>query len=245
MRHFRAIFKIIFLLAITFRYLIPLLIHQWVKGIDYKRALHQRYKWCNGIMGVLGIRIDEQGQPPDLVAIYINNHRSYFDPVVALRYIRAFPIAKAEVSKWPLIGFAARATGIIFVKREDKTSRRLTREAIVESIGTEKSILIYPEGTTLGVPTTGEFRPGTFQIAAAEGIPMVPMAIEYRDKSDYWLGKATFVPHMYRFLGKKETHIKFRIGEPIVSHSAAELKTKIQRWIDEQLIDMQREWEEI
>ena len=70
-------------------------------------------------------------------AIFVQNHKSYFDPVTALKLVKAMPVSKAEVSTWPLIGFMADYTGVLFVKREDKQSRADTLKGMEEELAKE------------------------------------------------------------------------------------------------------------
>lgn len=231
------------LLAITGWYLLPLLIRQWLGGIDYQRALTVRSIWARKIMRPMGVIVEKRGEVPDYPVIFISNHRSYFDPVVTLKYAKAFPIAKAEVSTWPLIGFAAKATGVLYVKREDKNSRRQALEDLWEHYQMGRSIYICPEGTTTGLPTTTIFRKGSFQIAARESITIIPIAIEYKDKRDYWIGSATFVPHFFKCFGKTRTYVRIRFGPPMTDSDPELLLQKTQNWINSQLLEMQQNWQ--
>jgi len=214
------------------------------KGRSQERALRIRRRICQQYVPMLGMEVLQQGEPPELTALYVSNHRSYIDPVIPMRDILAMPVAKAEVHNWPLIGFAAEMSGVLFVKREKSESRRNTRKAMVEAIKKGRSILIYPEGTTHIEPTTIRFHKGTFATAAEEGIPIVPMAIEFADLSNAWIGDDTFIPHFFRTFAKKKITIAIRYGQPIRSDQMQELLSQSKGWIDENLLDMQAEFPE-
>ena len=150
------------------------------------------------------------------------------------------PVAMAEVANWPIIGFGAKVTGIVYVKRESKDSRADTRLAIRQALKDGSPVLIYPEGGTTDGLKTRPFRVGTFNIAAEEGIAVVPITIEYGDKSDVWVGADTFIPHFIRCFGKWRTDAFIHFGEPILSADGEVLMKKTQAAIDEQLINFQR-----
>src|SRR3954462_9674155 len=52
--------------------------------------------------------------------IFVMNHRSMFDIFVNLAFLEANIVSRADLSKWPVIGLAARRTGTLFVDRSSK-----------------------------------------------------------------------------------------------------------------------------
>lgn len=224
-------------------YLIPILVRAAIKGDDLAYALRRRRKWALACSRLVGIRIDVN-EPPVVQGpcVYIGNHRSYYDPIAALRDVEALPVAKAEVDGWPFIGFAARSTGVMFVKRENRESRRLTVEAIEETLKGGHSVLVYPEGTTHTDLKSRPFRLGAFRVAAALGVPVIPMAIEYSRPEDAWIGSDTFIPHFLKVFGQRRIYVKMRYGQPFVDDDAERLVQRTQAWIDEEVREMRREW---
>lgn len=187
----------------------------------------------------LRIRIKVSGVPREGNYLYISNHQSYIDPIAVICQVLVMPVAKAEVAHWPLIGFGARATGILFVKREDKNSRADTRQAIRQALKDGWPILIYPEGTSTDQEKTLPFRPGAFQVAAEEGIGVVPIAIRYGRSADAWIGDDTFIRHFFATFGHWSTDVFLHFGEPIFESDPAILLEKTQNYIDAQLATVQ------
>lgn len=106
------------------------------------------------------------------------NHTTYLDILVLLGYFPARFLAMQEIRSWPLIGYAASSIGCVFVDRDDKSSRTQARQALAYTSHTPP-IVIYPEGK-LG---TGErlqpFHSGSFQVAVAGEVALLPCAISY------------------------------------------------------------------
>lgn len=214
-----------------------------VKGHSLTRALQVRKNFCNAGFRVLGTTLETEGKAyNDKPAVYISNHRSYIDPMAALRDIKALPVAKAEVGSWPLIGYAAKATGVMYVKREDRNSRRSTLSAMEKTLDMGYSVLIYPEGTTTREATTLPFKKGAFGLAANKGVPIVPMAISYDNPDAIWDGPESFVAHFLQMFRKKKNRIKIRYGEPVFGEVTEELLKKTQAWINEQVAEMEAGW---
>lgn len=221
----------------------PAVVKALISGVDLRFALRMRRLWARRSLKVLGVETERTGAVPnDGPCIIVGNHRSYLDPIVALTEVEALPVAKAEVGSWPLIGFGAKATGIMYVKRDSKDSRAATLDAMEKTLKEGYSVLVYPEGTTHIEPTTRRFKPGAFRLAAATGVPVVPVAIEYQREEDAWIGSDTFVPHFVRTFGRKRTFVKIRYGEPIVSDDSAVLLAQTKRWIDENSIKIRAEF---
>ena len=190
----------------------------------------------------MGARITMEGTPPEGPVLIVSNHRSYIDPLVILRDTLAIPVSKAEVRKWPVVGFGAQVTGILFLRRADKDHRKAIAQQIAQKIREGYPIINFAEGTTHDEPTTITFKPGGFIMAVREEIPIVPTVVEYKDLRDAWVGNDTFLPHFIRCFGKAQTHIRICYGQPTTAKESKELLTQTQTWIDEQLIRIRQEW---
>jgi lyso-ornithine lipid O-acyltransferase len=129
------------------------------------------------------------------------------------------------------------------VKRESKLSRSATLEAMSEVLDKGFAVLVYPEGTTHLLPTTMVFRTGAFNMAVKKGYSIVPMAIDYADLGDAWVGDDTFLPHFFRTFGKKRTNVKIRYGQPMTSVNVDELVNETKAWIDKNMLDIRQAFE--
>ncbi|MDG1297410.1 MAG: lysophospholipid acyltransferase family protein [Saprospiraceae bacterium] len=213
------------------------------KGQDY--ILNERRKWVRKIIPRVGVKLDMTGTLPDLdqAAIFVQNHKSYFDPVTALKLVKAMPVSKAEISSWPLIGFMASYTGVLFVQREDKSSRAATLLGMEKELEKGNHVLIYPEGTTTDEAKTLQFKLGAFRLASRLNIPIIPMSIEFSKDEDAWVGSTLFLPHFFKTFGKKEVYVKSTIGPKIQGGSPEELLEKTQSWIDNDILKIRAEFE--
>jgi len=206
------------------------------RGIIYRRAIIRLLHY------IVGSKIIEYGKEPEISGLIISNHRTYFDSIVILKNILAFPIAKNEVSKWPLVGSVCKTSGVIFVQRESRESRNNTLIRVNSVLESGFSILNTPEGTTHIKPTTIDFKRGAFNMAAQLGVPVVPIAIDYKNLGDAFIGDDTFVPHFIRCFGKWRTEIKVSYLAPISSNNPEELISASKKEIDSELLRFRKEW---
>lgn len=207
------------------------------RGIVYRRSI------IRIIIVLLGTKITQYGKDFTQSGLIVFNHRSYYDPVVILKNILAYPVGKKEVESWPLIGDVCKTTGVIFVQRDSRYSRKDTLKKMSAVLKNGYSILLAPEGTTHIEPTTIAFKPGGFIVAAQLGIPVLPIAIDFKTLDDAWIGEDTFIPHFIRCFGKWRTEVKISYLEPILSDDVDYLISQSKKVIDVEMLRFRREWE--
>ena len=238
---FRAIMLLIGMVLYMAVYGLSLLISKHTK----ERALNLRANYLKyWAIPLLGIKVEIEGEPISSPALYVANHRSFSDPIVICNYLKAFVIAKAEVANYPIINKGAELTGVLYVKRNDKTSRNEVREMMIDTIGEGYNVLIFPEGTVGVEKGTIPFKVGAFAEAVKNNIPIVPIAIEYKSKKDLWL-IPSFIPQFLMSYAKPFTHVKLTFGPPIVGDDVEQVVTSTKHWIDAALDHMQHDWTDI
>ncbi|TRX01206.1 lysophospholipid acyltransferase family protein [Flavobacterium gawalongense] len=192
---------------------------------------------------ILGIRTIVYGEKPIVQWLIVANHRSYFDPIVIVNLIHAFPVGKKEVASWPLIGYICKISGVLFVDRKCSKSRQETAEKIREVLSKGYSIINFPEGTTHDLPTTVDFNYGSFVMATKIKSAVIPIAIDYKEKTDAFIGNDTFIPHFLKCFGKLTTEIKITFFLPIYSEDATYLLNTSKNMIDKELIRYRKDWD--
>lgn len=234
----------LFILVALFFFCLLLVISVFYKSKEKKleRGILLRRFAIRILHPILGSKITVYGKEPIASGLVVSNHRSYFDAMIILKNILASPVGKKEVESWPLIGSVTKTTGVIFVNREEKSSRTQTLKEVRVVLENGFSIFVAPEGTTHINPTTIDFRPGTFVLAAELGIPVMPVAIDYKNMDDAWIGDDTFIPHFLKCFSKWRTEIKVSYLEPIFSDNVEELISLSKNQIDQELIRFRKDW---
>ena len=192
---------------------------------------------------LLGIRTIVYGELPTTQGLIIANHRSYIDPRVIVSHIHAFPVGKKEVESWPLIGYICKISGVIFVDRQNQESRQQAAEDIKSILDKGYSVINFPEGTTDILPTTVDFNYGSFKTATKIKAAIIPVAIDYKEKSDAFVNDDTFIPHFLKCFGKLTTEIKITYFPPLYSEDAEYLLKTSKEMIDKELIRFRKDWD--
>ena len=232
---------VLFILAMLL-FISRLLITRFFTPLKVEIGIKHRQQFCNVLLPILGIQITKKGKSAYDNVLFIANHRSYIDPFVLVTHFDALALAKIEVRSWPIIGFGVKITGTYFVKRAEKSSRQAAREGIANTIKNGHSILLFPEGTTSDLPTTLPFKPRTFQMAADNQIKVIPIAIEFQDPKDAWIGTDTFIRHFFQTFAKPTIVCEVHYGLPMWEADGTLLKTNVQSWINQELSTIRTKW---
>jgi 1-acyl-sn-glycerol-3-phosphate acyltransferase len=137
------------------------------------------------ILTALGVRVEVT---PSTLAwpradggrLVVANHISWIDDLALLSVVPGVPIAKAQISAWPLIGALARRIGAVFVERTSISTLPAAVTAAEDRLRRGQTVLVHPEGTTTCGAELGRFRRSFFQAAVATNAPVCPVAIRYR-----------------------------------------------------------------
>lgn len=212
-------------------------------SISGKSATVSRFitqNWAKSCLLILNIKVDFSGRIPERRAILMANHRSYIDIFLVLSYYPASIVAKQELGKWPVIGFATHLSRMILVDRSKNSSLIRTMRAIKAEIDRGGSVILFPEGGIKPGDLTNPFKHGSFKIAQMTDTPVIPAAISYPDKGCYW-GNETFIKNFYRQMGKWRTESKLWIGAPIKAESMESLMQATKETIDSKLLEYIKE----
>ncbi len=111
--------------------------------------------------------------------VLINHQNDLLDLLVgaALMRERTTAVAKQEARSVPLVGQLMSWARVAFIDREDGTQARESMREALDRLAEGISVVVAPEGTRSYSPTLGPFKKGAFHLAAAAGVPIVPVVI--------------------------------------------------------------------
>lgn len=241
----RAFVRLVALVSSLVVYVSYFIIRSYIKSPSIERSFRFRRAWVRLAMKILNLKVEEiTGSIPDYPALYVINHRNLIDPVIIAQMVDVFFIAKAEVESYPFLGKGAALTGVIYVKREIQDSRTAARITLNETLQKGLSVGVYPEGTTGTEELTIKFHRGSFDEAAKLGIPVIPIAAEFKNKSDLWIQPSLFKQFLIQF-GKKRTRVKVEIHPPLMSNDGQFLMEESQKLINGSLKSMHKNWSDV
>ena len=131
-------------------------------------------------------------------AVFIFNHQSKADVVIAARLLRQdlAGVGKQEIRKMPVIGKVLELGGVVMIDRKNAASAIEAMKPLVDAIRNDgKSVVLAPEGTRTISPRLAAFKKGAFHLAMQAGVPIVPIVIhnagDVAPKGDFVFRPAT------------------------------------------------------
>ncbi len=151
---------------------------------------------------VEGVRMRERGA-------VVSNHASWLDIFALNACKRVYFVSKSEVAGWPGIGWLARATGTVFIRRDPRDARA-QQEIFEERLLAGHRLLFFPEGTSTDGRRVLPFKSTLFQAFftphLVHELYIQPVTLIYRppngaDPRIYgWWGDMAFGPHLVQTL---------------------------------------------
>ena len=139
---------VVLLLLVCFPALLILRVpEKWIWG--YRRPITP---WitqcvCISVCWIVGLKRNISGAPAPGRGAYVANHASWLDIFVLNASKRIYFVAKAEVQGWPGIGWLARGTGTVFIRRNRQEAKH-QQEIFEDRLRAGHHLLFFPEGTS-------------------------------------------------------------------------------------------------
>lgn len=189
---------------------------------------------CRNAFLILGIKHRTEGTIMTGPGAVVANHSSWLDIFALNARKRIYFVSKAEVARWPAIGWLARATGTVFIRRNIREAREHVG-IFVNRLSLGHKLLFFPEGTSTDGRSVIQFKPTLFAAFFAgglrESLSIQPVTVIYRaapgaDPRQYgWWGDMDFGSHFLSTLGVwKQGSVTIRYHEPVKVKDFADRK---------------------
>lgn len=162
---------------------------------------------CKGALFFLGIRLQVTGAPMRGRGAVVSNHVGWLDIFALNAAQRLYFVSKSEVASWPGIGWLAKATGTVFIRRNARDAR-LQKEIFEARLRAGHHLCFFPEGTNSDGVRILPFKPTLFaaffthglaEILSIQPVTLVYIAPQGRDDRFYgWWGDLSFGAHLLR-----------------------------------------------
>lgn len=203
-------------------------------------------QWSRDVLDGLAVRLVRRGaEPPATVSsvLFAANHVSWLDILVMSAIRRVRFVAKAEVRRWPIVGWLAARTGTIFLRRDSHRELARATKVIGASLRQGRCVALFPEGTTTDGTATRPFRSGLFEAAVSADALVWPVAIAYcgpegsLDDAAAFVGDQSLVSSIWKVLCRPGIDAHLTFAEPLAGSAGnrRELATRCRDAIDESL----------
>ncbi len=175
--------------------------------------------WSQLMVRIFGMRVRRVGTPLPGAALFVANHVSWID-ITLLHSQRPLGfVAKAEIARWPFIGWLASRGGTIYHHRGDNDSLHGVMHQMVQRLEHGKAVGVFAEGRTNDGRAIGVFHARIFQPAVLAGVPAQPVALKYGAGGDAqaivaFKARENFIQNMVRLLGEPSRVVEVHFLEP-------------------------------
>jgi 1-acyl-sn-glycerol-3-phosphate acyltransferase len=123
--------------------------------------------------------------------VFIANHVSWFDVfALAAELPWCSFVAKTELKKIPVFGFAIQCAGIVFIDRENRKQAFESYKVAAGEVRRGRAVVVFPEGTRGYEYQLRPFKKGPFVLAIAAQAPIVPTVVHGAKEV---MGKGSFL----------------------------------------------------
>ncbi|RRH76593.1 lysophospholipid acyltransferase family protein [Falsigemmobacter faecalis] len=164
---------------------------------------------CRITLMIFGLRYSTHGRPMAGRGAIVANHAGWFDIFTLNAAQQIYFVSKDEVAGWPAIGWLARATGTVFIRR--KGSDAMAQKNLFEArLRAGHRLLFFPEGTSTDSLRVIPFKSTLFAAFFTEGLKDVlsiqPVSLVYHAPKGEeprfygWWGEMEFGPSLLKYL---------------------------------------------
>ena len=188
------------------------------------RGEHLRHRairwWSAGLMRIFGFRVIRYGEPIRGAALLVANHLSWLDIELIHSELAVEFVAKAEIGRWPLIGWLARRAGTIYHRRGSTESLASVSQLMIDRLRAGARVAVFPEGGTTDGSSVKVFHARIFQCAVEAGVPVQPVALRYLldgepNPAVPFINNENFFVNFSRLLGEPPMTAEVHFLEPM------------------------------
>ncbi len=174
--------------------------------LDSKARNRHIQRWSRRLLGICGVTVAPSGAAL-AHAMVVSNHVSWLDIFVINTLHPCRFVAKAEIRRWPMLGWLSAKAGTVFIARGQRRDLRPLFEGLVHSLRIGERIAFFPEGTTAIQGQLLPFHANLFEAAIDAAVPVQAIALSYVDAQGQlhpaveFVGEMSFAKSLVAILG--------------------------------------------
>ncbi len=211
--------------------------------LDEPARMRRVSRWSAGVVAAMGIELRAAGAPQAAPVLLLANHVSWLDILVINAVRPARFVSKADIRRWPLLGFLVASGGTLFIERERKRDALRVVHQVALALREGATIAVFPEGTTGAGPQVLPLHANLLQSAIATDTPIQPVALRYAEgearfsTAVEYLGATSLLQSVWRIACSHDlrAHVTMLDAQPPGSDrrlAAARVRARIQAELD-------------
>jgi 1-acyl-sn-glycerol-3-phosphate acyltransferase len=190
--------------------------------------------WARLVVRVAGVRLRQSGVTlaADLAAtgvqawssgrLVLANHITWLDIFAIDAVLPSRFVAKAEIGRWPLVGWMVTASGVVYIERGRRHAVASTNHRVAEHLRRGETVAVFPEGTTTDGTRLLPFHSNLVAPAIEVGCEIWPVAVRYTEHGRHstapaYVGEATLMQTMWRIVTARKLEVEVAVLAPLSS----------------------------
>jgi 1-acyl-sn-glycerol-3-phosphate acyltransferase len=181
-----------------------------------QQRLELNRAWSLRMLQLCGMRlvVHNDGVRLDEGVLVVANHISWID-IYVINAWRPTPfVSKAEIRKWPVVGWCAQQLGTVFIQRERRSDAKRIMHELADRLNSGELMCVFPEGTTTDGVQLLPFHANMFQAAVSASRPVQPVCLMYEDAQ----GRQSTAPAYIDEMSLGESLDALLRGGPLTAH---------------------------
>jgi 1-acyl-sn-glycerol-3-phosphate acyltransferase len=200
--------------------------------------------WHRNIARSIGVKVHVYGTPREQATLFVSNHVSPFDITALGSVLPVRFLSKAEVRRWPLMGWLATRAGTLYIARGGKQAASDANRAMAEALATKHNVLLFAEGTITD-GNVKKFHSRLMQSAVDTGSHVQPVAIRYPCPEGNKVHSAAlttddirFIESAKRLISAKQLEVEIYFAEAVSAENksrdelASYAETEVRRLVE-------------
>ena len=204
--------------------------------------IEQIQTFCRSFCQSVNVEVVPVKPIPQAHALWTSNHISWLDIPVVGSVIPTFFLSKAEIAKWPLIGWLAKVGNTLFIHRGSGDTGSVS-DQMASFLKDGSPVVFFPEATTTDGTTIKKIYGKLLQASLDTGVNIQPIVIAYVNEKGQlddqipYFGDMNFLDSVKRVLDNRPAKAYVLPLEPIspIGKSRDELTAILQQAMNEGL----------
>lgn len=181
-------------------------------GVDRPVTPYITQAVCRAAFVILRLPLLARGPRMKVRGAVVANHGSWLDIFALNARKNVYFVSKSEVADWPGIGWLARATGTVFIRRDPRDAKAQLA-LFEERLQHGHRLLFFPEGTSSDTLRILPFKPTLFAALFSDRLVhdmhVQPVTVIYHPPEDAdprfygWWGDMGFGEHLLKVLAQR------------------------------------------
>lgn len=205
--------------------------------VDQIRRNRINQGWTRILVGLTGARVVTTGvelsdavrndgvDPTGPGRLGLANHISWLDVFAINCVLPCRFVAKAEISKWPLLGVLVARSGTLFIERGRRRSVAAINNSVSQHLRQGETIVVFAEGTTTDGSELLPFHSNLIAPAIDVGAAIWPIALRYTERGQRsdaaaFIGEMSILTSLAQILMARQLVVEVAVLPPILPSDA-------------------------